>query len=103
MLFLLVVLCQFLSLYIFGLLIVLCVFLCCCPGDEGSGSGSGSGCTEACVTEFDFASTEAPVVGADRSGSGPMEDSAAATHPAPSAALLASLALSVLALHRLWR
>uniref|UniRef100_A0A8C7QP61 Glypican 6b n=1 Tax=Oncorhynchus mykiss TaxID=8022 RepID=A0A8C7QP61_ONCMY len=71
--------------------------------DEGSGSGSGSGCTEACVTEFDFASTEAPVVGADRSGSGPMEDSAAATHPAPSAALLASLALSALALHRLWR
>uniref|UniRef100_A0A8C8HL07 Glypican 6b n=1 Tax=Oncorhynchus tshawytscha TaxID=74940 RepID=A0A8C8HL07_ONCTS len=71
--------------------------------DEGSGSGSGSGCTEACITEFDFASTEAPVVGADRSGSGPMEDSAAATHPAPSAALLASLALSALALHRLWR
>ncbi|XP_055734569.1 glypican-6-like isoform X1 [Salvelinus fontinalis] len=71
--------------------------------DEGSGSGSGSGCTETCVTEFDFASTEAPVVGADRSGSGPMEDSAAATHPAPSAALLASLALSALALHRLWR
>ncbi|KAJ8338546.1 hypothetical protein SKAU_G00375120 [Synaphobranchus kaupii] len=35
--------------------------------DEGSGSGSGSGCTEACVTEFDFVSPEAPVVGADRS------------------------------------
>uniref|UniRef100_A0A6Q2YNL0 Glypican 6b n=1 Tax=Esox lucius TaxID=8010 RepID=A0A6Q2YNL0_ESOLU len=71
--------------------------------DEGSGSGSGSGCTEACVTEFEFASTEAPMVGADRSGSGPVEDSAAATHPAPSAVLPASLALLALALHRLWR
>ncbi|KAL0963888.1 hypothetical protein UPYG_G00314920 [Umbra pygmaea] len=71
--------------------------------DEGSGSGSGSGCTEACVTEFDFASTEAPVVGTDRSESDPVEDSTAATHGAPSAALLASLAISALAVHRLWR
>ncbi|KAJ8012692.1 hypothetical protein DPEC_G00045530 [Dallia pectoralis] len=71
--------------------------------DEGSGSGSGSGCTEACVTEFDFTSPEPPVAGADRTGSDPMEDSAASTHHAPSTALLASLAVSALALHRLRR
>ena len=75
--------------------------LCCCAsaGDEGSGSASGSGCKEACVTEFDFVSTEAPVVGADRSG--PIDDSA--TLPAPSLVLSATLTLAALALHRLWR
>ncbi|XP_046902670.1 glypican-6-like [Hypomesus transpacificus] len=67
--------------------------------DEGSGSASGSGCKEACVTEFDFVSTEAPVVGADRSG--PIDDSA--TLPAPSLVLSATLTLAALALHRLWR
>lgn len=67
--------------------------------DEGSGSGSGSGCTEACVTEFEFASTEAPVVGADRSD--PIEDSAIL--PTTSPILPVTLALSALALHRLWR
>ncbi|KAM6985055.1 glypican-6-like [Aplochiton taeniatus] len=62
--------------------------------DEGSGSGSGSGCTEACVTEVDFASTEAPVVGADRSD--PVKDSATLPWPAMSGLL-------ALALHWLWR
>ncbi|XP_036401645.1 glypican-6-like [Megalops cyprinoides] len=67
--------------------------------DEGSGSGSGSGCTEACVTEFDFASTEAPVVGADRSDERP----SSATHMRSSLALVATLVLTVLALQRQWR
>ncbi|KAG7463755.1 hypothetical protein MATL_G00180010 [Megalops atlanticus] len=67
--------------------------------DEGSGSGSGSGCTEACVTEFDFASTEAPVVGADRSDVRP----SSATHMRSSLALVATLVLTVLALQRQWR
>ncbi|XP_061092271.1 glypican-6a isoform X2 [Conger conger] len=66
--------------------------------DEGSASGSGSGCTEACVTEFDFVSPEAPVVGADRS-----DERAAAGRPGPSPALAAALALTALALQRQWR
>ncbi|KAJ8393835.1 hypothetical protein AAFF_G00055640 [Aldrovandia affinis] len=67
--------------------------------DEGSGSGSGSGCTEACVTEFDFVSPEAPVVGADRS-----DVQASASHRSSSSlVLVAALALTVLALQRQWR
>ncbi|KAK2906033.1 hypothetical protein Q8A73_009976 [Channa argus] len=67
--------------------------------DEGSGSGSGSGCTEVCPTDMEDATTEAPVVKADRSG--PVDDSAL-LH-APSVALPTMLALSALALHRQWR
>ncbi|KAG7466990.1 hypothetical protein MATL_G00148500 [Megalops atlanticus] len=66
--------------------------------DEGSGSGSGSGCTEACVTEFDFVSTEAPVVGADRS-----DERASAPNPGSSLVLVSALALTILALQRQWR
>ncbi|XP_036396243.1 glypican-6-like [Megalops cyprinoides] len=66
--------------------------------DEGSGSGSGSGCTEACVTEFDFVSTEAPVVGADRS-----DERASAPNPSSSLVLVSALALTILALQRQWR
>ncbi|XP_061083142.1 glypican-6-like isoform X1 [Conger conger] len=65
--------------------------------DEGSGSGSGSGCTEACVTEFDFPSTEAPAVGADRSGERVL---GSAPGLGPSLALAAALALTALALQR---
>ncbi|KAL4635757.1 glypican-6 [Arapaima gigas] len=68
--------------------------------DEGSGSGSGSGCTEACVTEFDFVSTEAPVAGADRSDERPL--AAHAGHSSPSA-LAAVFVLLALALQRQWR
>ncbi|KAJ8350069.1 hypothetical protein SKAU_G00251990 [Synaphobranchus kaupii] len=67
--------------------------------DEGSGSGSGSGCTEACVTEFEFASTEAPVVGADRSDERVLAPGRAPSQ-APSLTLVAALALTVLALQR---
>ncbi|XP_041857507.1 glypican-6b isoform X2 [Melanotaenia boesemani] len=67
--------------------------------DEGSGSGSGSGCTEVCPTDVDSATTEIPVVRADRSG--PLEGSAQLC--AASVALPTMLALSVLALHRQWR
>ncbi|KAG5852302.1 glypican-6-like isoform X2 [Anguilla rostrata] len=67
--------------------------------DEGSGSGSGSGCTEACVTEFDFVSPEAPVVGADRSD----ERASGGARPGSSLALAAILTLAALALQRQWR
>lgn len=67
--------------------------------DEGSGSGSGSGCTDVCPTDMDSATTEIPVVRADRSG--PLEGSAQLC--AASVALPTMLALSVLALHRQWR
>ncbi|KAL4608902.1 glypican-6-like [Arapaima gigas] len=66
--------------------------------DEGSGSGSGSGCTDSCVTEFDFVSTEAPVAGADRSA-----ERAVGTCLGPSTALLAVLAFTAVALQRRWR
>ncbi|MBN3318660.1 GPC6 protein, partial [Atractosteus spatula] len=66
--------------------------------DEGSGSGSGSGCTEACVTEFDFVSTEAPAVGADRS-----EEKASAIRPSYSLLLTLVLTCTLFALQRQWR
>ncbi|XP_030643404.1 glypican-6-like [Chanos chanos] len=68
--------------------------------DEGSGSGSGSGsCTDACVTaEMDFSTTVVPVLEADRSDE---HSSASILHPFT--ALLATLILSVLALHNHWR
>ncbi|XP_072253081.1 glypican-6-like [Leuresthes tenuis] len=67
--------------------------------DEGSGSGSGSGCTEVCPTDMEAATTEIPVVRADRSG--PVENSAQLC--APSVVLPTMLALSALALQRQWR
>uniref|UniRef100_A0A674N5F6 Glypican 6b n=1 Tax=Takifugu rubripes TaxID=31033 RepID=A0A674N5F6_TAKRU len=69
--------------------------------DEGSGSGSGSGCTDVCPTDADAEdlTTEAPVVEADRGG--PVDGSELPS--APPAALLLTLALSVLALSRQWR
>ncbi|XP_015219146.1 glypican-6 isoform X1 [Lepisosteus oculatus] len=66
--------------------------------DEGSGSGSGSGCTEACVTEFDFVSTEAPAVGADKS-----EEKASAIRPSYSLLLTLVLTCTLFALQRQWR
>ncbi|XP_028836318.1 glypican-6a isoform X2 [Denticeps clupeoides] len=70
--------------------------------DEGSGSGSGSGCTEGCTTEFDFVTTEVPVVGADRSDGRPVTGSAPHWSPAtPWAAAVAALA--VLVVQQQWR
>lgn len=70
-------------------------------GDEGSSSGSGSGCTDVCPTdaEPEDLTSEAPVVEADRGG--PVDG--CELPGAPPAALLLTLALSVLALSRQWR